>query len=484
MPQEIELKLETTPGAARALLASPLLPGPPTVALQRSAYFDTPGQDLRAAGLSLRIRERDGRRIQTVKAGGSAAAGLFARPEWEQPVADDRPVIDDTTPVRALLGAKARDLAPAFEVHVERLIWNVERNGSAIELVLDRGEVVAAGRNAPVCEIELELKSGNPADLFEVARSIDAVAPVRPGVLGKAERGYRLLGPVARAVKAAPVDLSAEMDAATAFRQIAAACLTQFRLNEGLIERSNGESVHQARVGLRRLRTALSIFRPMLEDDVHGRLQEETRWLAMVLGPVRDLDVMILRDELDDETRAKLRQARERACDEALSALASPRARALMLDLSEWLVCGAWLTLPAGKELRAEPVRDFSAAALDRLRRKVKKGGADLAGLGDDQRHEVRKDAKKLRYAAEFFAGLFDHGQRKRRAKRFITALAALQDRLGELNDLAIEGAVLAQNGLEGGRGTETDIAGRKRALLEAAADAHDAFIDTKRFWR
>src|SRR5690606_34950760 len=82
LAQEIELKLELTPEAAGTLLAADLSFGAVTTVRQRSIYFDTPAQDLRAAGFSLRIRERGAQRIQTVKAADSGAAGLFARPEW------------------------------------------------------------------------------------------------------------------------------------------------------------------------------------------------------------------------------------------------------------------------------------------------------------------------------------------------------------------------------------------------------------------
>lgn len=483
--QEIELKLEITPHAAEALIASDLLPGSPSIVRQRSVYFETPGRDLSAAGFSLRIREIAGRRIQTVKAVGAATAGLFARPEWEFDVEGDTPVFDDTTPVRALLGDKVRDIGPIFAIEVERRIWSVPWDGATIEFLLDRGEVVAGERSARICEIELELKGGSPLALFSFARRIDAMAPLRLGVVNKAERGFRLLEAAMRAVKAEPVALTEDTTAADAFRRIAGACLRQFRLNEPLIERDNPEAVHQARVALRRLRSAFSIFRPMLEDAAFPRLREESRWLAGTLGDARDLDVLRTRCDSDD-LAARLEQARAAAYAEAASALASQRARALMLDLSEWLALGEWQTLPSGAEMRETPARDFAASALDRFRRKVKKGGRDLADLDDAARHEVRKDAKKLRYAAEFFAPLFQHKRQKRRATRFLAALEALQDRLGALNDLATAPSLIARAGLGDDLaaavlpGAEND----KQALIETAAEAHDALADAKRFWR
>jgi triphosphatase len=485
LAQETELKLELTPEAADALIKSDLFPGTPVIARQRSIYFDTPERDLSAFGFSFRIRQTGQQRIQTVKAAGTSAAGLFARPEWERPVEDERPVLDDQTPIPALLGDKIRDVVPAFEVHVERRSWEITQDEAMIECALDRGEIVAGDQRVPICEIELELKRGAPSALFSLARRIDVVAPLRPGVLNKAERGYRLLVNASRAVKAETIILAADMTAAAAFQHIAGACLRQFRLNEALLDRRDGEVVHQARVALRRLRSAFSIHRSMAEDDAFQRLHEETRWMAAALGEARDLDVLIARCDVE-AVRLKLEQAQTDAYDRAEAALASPRARALLLDLSEWIAVGGWLTMPSLEELREQPARDFAASALDRFRRTVKKGGRDLAKLDDPARHEVRKDAKKLRYATEFFASLFEGKRRKRRHKHFLDALEALQDHLGALNDLAVTASVLSRLGLDKEPGAVSLLATaeKRQKLIEAAAEAHDAFADAKRFWR
>jgi len=482
-PQEIGLRLELTATAAAALVASGLLAGDPAALQSHSVYFDTPGQDLSAAGFSLRIREAEGERVQIVKATGSAA-GLFVRPEWNLPVQADVPILDDTSPVAALLGTRLHEIGPAFTVDMQRRVWNVLSDEAEIELALDEGEIVAGERRTPICELKLELKRGTPAALFALARRLDAVAPLRLRVLGKAERGYRLLGPAAGAVKAEPVTMTSDMDAAAAFRHIAGACLRQYRLNEGLLGGRDAEAVHQARVALRRLRSAFSIYKPMLEDGRFQHLRDETRWLAVSLGAMRDVDVLIERCEVET-VRARLVQARAEAANLALAELASRRARVLMLDLSEWLAAGDWRSQPSGEEIRGQPARDFAAAALDRFRRKVRKGGRDLAELDDAARHEVRKDAKKLRYAAEFFSSFFQGKRQKRRLKRFVEALAALQDRLGALNDHAVTEHVLSRLGLDRDPdAAHLAAAEDKQVLIEAAAEAHDAFSDAKRFWR
>jgi inorganic triphosphatase YgiF len=486
MPEEIELKLELTAEAADQAEASALLAGNRTRMEQRSIYFDTPGHRLAEAGLSLRIRRSGRKRTQTIKADRADGAGLFARSEWERGVRDDRPVLDDATPVRAVLDGKTDAIVPVFQVRVERQSWDIREGETRIELVLDRGEVLAGDRRSPVCEIELELKHGDPAALFAVARRIDAVAPVRIGVLSKAERGYRLRGPLVEAFKAERVALEHGMTAAQALQHIARACLRQYRLNETLLlQGAGGEALHQARLGLRRMRSAFSIYRAVLVGDDVARLRDELRWLATELGNARDLDVLAGRS-VAGRLRHRLEAARDQAYAGVGQTLASARARALMLDLAAWIADGAWLRQPATRALREQSAAVFAARAIDRRLGKVTKGGRDLAAVTDRVRHEVRKDAKKLRYGAEFFRALFDTDRHRRRYGQFIAALEQLQEDLGSLNDIATAPLILGRLGL----GDDPDAAAllttsdRKEALLENAAGASEALLRAKRFWR
>ena len=480
--QEVELKLESAPGdgkaIARALAAVGFVLKKQE---QRATYFDTPDGDLRAAGVSLRIRTVRGKRIQTVKAQGSAAAGLFARPEWEVPVAGDTPVLDDgAAPLRLLVPAAALEsLAPAFTVRNARRSGIAAYGDARIEAAVDSGEVTAGGATSPIAEIELELLAGPPAALFALARALAEAAPLRLGVLTKAERGGRLLDGSADAVskgERAVIDPAAST--AEAFGAIVAACLRQFRLNEDLLARTaDADALHQARVAIRRLRSAFSIFKPVIADERFGSLRAELRGLAATLGEARDIDVLIARGESDP----LLGDARTAAYSRVAEALASPGTRGLLLDLAEWTAVGTWRIAPDDPALPAQPAERFAAAALERSRRRLKKSGRRLATLHDDARHLVRIEAKKLRYAAEFFADLFTGAKAKRRARRFIAAMQALQEQLGELNDMATEPVLRARLGLPG---REPPTKRDKARLIEGAADAFDELIDRKRFWR
>lgn len=472
MQPEIELKLELSAQAADIFAQWPPLQDVDCeTATLHATYFDTPDHRLARQGVSLRIRRSGRRRIQTVKANGRGGAGLFARDEWERPVRGNVPVLDDANPVAALLGDAAVDVAPMFEVIVERRTWLVPQDGALIELVLDRGVVRAAEREAPICEIELELKSGEPAALFALARQIDADVAVRTGVLSKSERGYRLAGPLAHAHKAEPVVLDPGMTIGTAFGQIVALCLRHYRLNEALLlEAYAPAALHQARVAIRRLRTALSLFRPVLRDEDVTGFQGELRWLAHILGEARDLDVLEIADA---GGRDRLETARGQAHARALQWLASARVRILLLDLTQWLAAGAGLG-----EKAEQPIAPFAAERLRKRRKRVVRGGKHMKRLSDEARHAVRKDAKKLRYGAEYFGSLFSAKAARRRYERFITRLEAMQDKLGALNDLVTAPRTMARIGLK----AETDMADRPQ-LLAAAAKAHGKLVDARRFW-
>lgn len=484
MADEIELKLELSPKDADLLEASGLLADDPKKQRQRSIYFDTIDRRLAKAGLTLRIRRSGRKRIQTVKANGGASAGLFARPEWERSVADDVPVIDDTTPIRALVGESAAHLAPVFEIRVERRTWTIRDRDAVIELVLDRGAVIAGDRRSPICELELELKRGDAAALFAFARKLDVEVPVRLGIPTKSERGYALLGPLRTVFKAEPVMLPKDATAADAFQHVVRNCLRQYRQNEdALLAGRSAEALHQARVGLRRLRSAFFIFRTLVDRDGR-RLDDELRWLAAELGEARNIDVLSDRAS-DAALRDRLEPARRAVYADVEGALVSSRTRSLMLDLAQWTSCGAWLDDADTRPLRDQPAREFAEALLDRLRRKVKRHGRDMADADNDARHQFRKDAKKLRYAADFFVSLFDGKREQRRYKRFVAVLEALQDQLGALNDLAMAPDLLRKLGLADAPDAASllDLS-NKQAMLEALDEDYRALIDAKRFWR
>lgn len=482
MKQEVELKLELPQDAVDAFERSTFLSSEGARAELQAVYFDTPDRQLKAQGFTLRIRRSGDERIQTVKA-DNGGGGLFARAEWEMPVAQDEPVIDTRTPIAAALGDAVDMIAPAFHVDVERRTWLIAEDQAQTELVLDTGVVRAGERQAPICEIELESKAGEPASLFSLARRIEAVVPVRLGVAAKSERGYRLLAAASACFKAESVALKAGGRADDAFKAVVHSCVRHYRLNEDLLlDHYDPSALHQARVAVRRLRSALTLFKPMLVEADAIRFQDELRWLAKLLGEARDLDVLIERTEAG-KFRDSLDAARVAIHAKVIDALESQRSRGLMIDIAEWLTLGAGKVDAEGEQLRGEPAEQFAARRLQHFHRWVVKHGRGMTKLDDERRHEIRKKAKKLRYASEFFAGLFSGTKKERRRYgRYIEALKELQEELGTLNDLVSTPVLLARHGLSGD--ARAVGSARSKQKLVAAAEAHKELADAKRFWR
>lgn len=485
-PVEIELKLEYDPADRERLIASPLLASADRSRHQLTAiYFDTPDRRLDKAGYALRIRSNGESRVQTVKASSEGSAGLFIRGEWERPVPDDIPVLDDRSgPLRQLVDAATLDrLVPLFTSQVERVSGEVEHSSGLIEYAIDAGEIRAGARATPLSEIELELREGSPHILFGLARNLNETVPLRLGVQTKSARGQALApDKAARAIRAEPIRLDPAMCAGDAFAMIAASCIRQYRLNEALLLDSGGaEAIHQARVALRRLRTAFWLFRSLIADDKRAKaLAAEIRWLAGELGTIRDIDVLLPR--LDKRGRATLSAIRDRNFAHVRNQLAGSRARLLPIELVEWLAVGVWRNEPVDDAARDRNIQSFADERLDRLRKRIKRNGRALATTDDAHRHDVRKDAKKLRYASEFFVSLYPGRKARRRLDSFLGRLEQLQDGLGHLNDLAAAPELLIRLGIE----APTPALGRKaqRRLLDEAQDSLDALIDSKRFWR
>ena len=509
MGHEIELKFLITEEAVEAVLAR--LPGPTAVRQLDAVYYDTGDHALRRAGLSLRLRDGEGGRMQTLKS--DSAGGVFTRGEWESPVEGSEPdlrLLDDTPAARVLDGAP---LGPVFAARVERLVWLVEQDGATIEAALDRGVVTAGDRRVEVCELELELKAGPPAALFDLARELSAHAPLRLSLVSKAERGYALAlddGDRRRPGTARDgLALDPDMTAGQALQALGRSALSRLCADgEGLRQRQDSEGLHRVRVAARRFRALLSVFNNLADDEAALGVRAELKWLAGALGPARDLDVFIDQvwrpaattsppvgsDDAPPHTEAlavfgkALVDAQLQAYDRAMAALDSARYCALTLEAAAWLEAGSWLTAPDLAKVRDGAATALARKALDKRRRTILKRGKHLAALDPAVRHAVRIKGKVLRYAAEDLAPLFP--EHPKRAARFIAAVKALQDTLGALNDLIARDALakavaLASDdaGAAVGAGQLTAPAEAESLLMPAAVEAFHAFARAKPFW-
>lgn len=493
--REIELKFDLDSHAAEALKVHDLLRDQPAdVKHTESVYYDTRKGKLWNADVTLRVRRSGDAFIQTIKADAGVAAGLFDRAEWEHPIAclqPDLALIAGTAAEPLLRKHSTRaSLRPVFSTAVERQRWNVQQDGADIELILDCGEVVAGKRRQPIVELELELKRGAEPVLFALAKRLGQSVPLRLGVLTKSERGQRLLQDKTQAVvKAEPVALGGTMGAGEAFEAIAYACIRHFRLNEPhMLAARDGDALHQSRVALRRLRSAFSIFRPLVAGADSDAIRADLAWVSGVLGKARDLDVFVQKrlDGADQLLVTKVHAERERAYDEVLEGLDSARFRDIMITLVAWIATGRWREKNA--QAADEPVATFAASALDRFWRKVKKGGRGLGAIDDEARHDVRIAGKKLRYAAEFFAELHKSRKQAKRRAAFLDPLESLQSDLGDLNDMVTAGELAESLGQRLGIPAEQLGSGggahNKGALLASAEAAHGRLVEAGPFWR
>ena len=284
--------------------------------------------------------------------------------------------------------------------------------------------------------------------------------------------------------RAQGVQISADASSTQAFRLIAGECIDQWRVNAGLvIEHRRMVNLHQMRVGIRRLRSAFSLFRPwwthVPDADAAGH---ELRSLALVFGTARDLDVLVtgeLGEALRPGQRSTLFAAREAAYDAAVARLTSEQWAALSGRLDELIAGPLWSG--AG-----EPdVAKAAAAALERRYRRVLRRGARLRELSPEKRHEVRIEAKKLRYGCEFFESVYAARWPMVETlegaistpKAFSMAVEDIQSVLGRLNDHAAAAAYLKTVGVGV---AELDVP----ALLDVADLVFERWAALSPFWR
>ena len=496
VPNEIELKLEIEPGHIPRLEAHPLLEAVAArreIQTLRSVYFDTDDFALCESDVALRVREVGGRYIQSIKA--SRDAQFLNRAEWEAELARPFPdlALAKGTALEKLLEHRPDDcLKPRFETRVRRTLYRIEQDGAAIELALDQGVIEAGLRRATVCEVELELKQGEAASLFRLARTLGTTVPLRLAIRSKAERGYCLArsgesDPVERAKE---VKLEPSMRCGDAFKIIARTCLRQLDANLAQMCAGNAEGLHQLRIGLRRLRAAIALFAPIFAGEERDRIKAELKWMTQGLGPARDLDVLIRhvvrhRAELGPEqdrlaeSLPSLRERRDWAYVQAAAMVRSQRFCTGLLDIAEWIETD---TGTRGASQHDEPIEAYAAHVLARQRKKIRKRGALLATLDVGERHGLRIRAKTFRYGTEFFASLFPGKKSEARREAMLKALKLLQDTLGDLNDIAMREALLSESGEDGSHTIASEA--EAEALIGRAEGAYAAFTKVKSFWK
>jgi len=506
---EAELKLAAAPAVLARLSADPLLGERRKPPLELTAiYFDTPRHSLWRHGFTLRLRRERGRWVQTLKGGGTLEGGLHRRFETSNRAAHARPslaLLEDAG-VRKQVARILRKspLVPVFRVQVLREVRiATPQPGVVIEVALDRGTILAGDARAPISEIELELKRGDVAHVFDLALALTERAAARVEVRSKAERGYELAGVVRPGPARSRLAISArDISASAALKELCISCLNHLQANQpGVMQGRGPEYLHQSRVALRRLQAGLLAFRRLPPRGALEPQIEAVHSFLRLLGPARDWDVYArhalapVLEQFDGHAGlAALARATERlreaANRDARRIFASRRYQRLVLGLGAWLAHEAWLAGASGDERGAwdASAGQLAVRILDRYHRRMRKRGRKIESAGLKELHRLRIATKKLRYAAIFFAPVFPRS----RSRAMLSALNDLQDVLGSIHDYATVPALLEES-MRASRGplraeartivghwNSSQLEERKRELPAA----WKAFRDAERFWR
>jgi inorganic triphosphatase YgiF len=507
MAKEIELKLRLPPSQARRLLAHPVLSGcPPQKFRLFNTYYDTPELDLRKRGIALRLRRKGWSVwLMTVKGGDSGAGGLAQRSEWEaatQPGVFDFSIVSDAG-LREFLEAHHTRLQPVFSTDFTRTAWTLNGDGSVVELALDRGKISAlpvAGGAVPagqaLCEVELELLEGESPDvLFDLAIALAADLQLHPEIVSKAERGYALAEQsLVQPFKAFASPVEKTMSPVEAFRAIALSCVLQLQRNEaGAIAGSNPEFVHQARVAIRRLRSAFKLFSPVLSERFVEVYSPRWRDLAGRLGSARDWDVFLtetlapLEEAFPGDAdlavlRARGEAAKKKAQTSAATALTQNEYSRLLLAFSAALFRVKPSTIEAAGKASGLSLHRFSGRRLQKRAEMIEQLVAGHGKMNAERRHDLRIAFKKLRYALEFFAPILPG----KRLSAYQSSLATIQELLGTLNDQVTASRLIKEVHPKGEPDPLTRgwIAGRTQLLVMALNDELRGFMASRKPWR
>ena len=453
---ERELKFIVDRRTLKAALAAPLLGGdarPPKWRKLRTVYFDTDAGDLSRARVALRMRRAGGGWTLGLKRAAPEDRGAFEREETEVAAPSGKPDLtlfggSIAREITDLTGAKP--LGPQFGSEIRRATRTIEANGAAIEVAFDAGFLFAGEKRAPAAEIELELEVWRAAALIDLGLALIEAFPVRLGFESKAERAHALMAdepPEPVRADGPPLRPDTTLDEAIA--AVMRSCLAHFLGNLPALEGGDKvEAVHQMRVAMRRLQSALSLFGRAFPRAEFEALRAESKQIAALLGEARDWDVFVERlregalarfaDEPGFDRLRNAAEARAAAGHAAVARLVGDQAVSrFVLRLERLAATRGWRD-GAGDDARAaldRPALAFAARSLEALDRKVRRRGRRFRSLTPESRHALRIAMKHMRYATEFFGALFP---RKSAAERTLRKAAALQDLLGELNDAAI----------------------------------------------
>ncbi len=454
MPRDLELELKfLVPESSLRVVAGEFERYPATLRRCRmvASYYDTPDRHLARAGIALRMRQEGSQWVQAVKVTGAHSLERLEHevrrtgPEIDLTAHGGHPAGERLSRILARARSESAELGVCFRTEFNRRYRRIRTTGAVVEIALDEGRIVVPsdtrdepGMESVIREVEFELVSGRLEAMLGLAHRWQKRFGLIVDLRSKAERGDQMrdgrrFPPVWLAWGTSP----AAGDGVAGIQQaVVRDCAEQILRNStAVIEGSpalRSEHVHQIRVGIRRLRSAIRAFdesMPMPPPELIHRL----RSLFLELGSVRDQDI------LDSGVLAQLRQAGGPAVDlpDAIGAVdpvelvRSPATQAVCLDLLAWQLAVA----DTAKARESDP--RSGAGLARRLQRWHRQIAADIGSfetLDEISLHRLRKRIKRQRYSVEFFSPAL----RSERTRRYLKRLRSSQEQLGVINDLLV----------------------------------------------
>jgi triphosphatase len=450
--RDIELTLRLDPESLARARRSPWWRelGPPRRQSVRSTFFDTDDHTLHERDFALSTESRRQGVVQIVEQ--RLETGQVARSETalSAPTPDPSLATDAALP-HALRKLTPADLHPIFDIDLKRETRRLVSPRTEIEVSLREGGVTAGDEPEPIHAIELKLVKGGSRELVAEARRLSDSLGGRLSMGDETDVGYALASDRRQWSRARDPRLDSDMTVAESFRRIVLNTLSHLTANDDCARLNlHVEGVHQCRIALRRLRSALKIYGPHLAPHRIARVEENVRWLGGILGAARDIDVLqteLIAPAMESlgeggdlaPLMADLAGKQAAAYVQVGEALGSERYRGFLIDLFALGHAGRLASPGQDQGDHGQGLAAFAAGALARLHRKLLKRGRDFETLSKSERHRVRIALKRLRYALDFFAELFD----SEKQRKFFKRLARLQDDLGGMNDVAVAETVL-----------------------------------------
>ena len=441
---EFELKFEVPPQSLQHV-AETLQQGKVEKQRLQASYFDTPDAALAKSGIVVRLRKEGRRWVQTAK---GPTADLLERLEHNVVISPQSPGVVPTpdlsrhhgtavgNAIAKALGLQARQSRPSlsliYATDIKRVATQIVCNGSVIEMALDQGCVFSGGDSQPICELEVELKQGSPSDAVTLARQWCTNHGLWMSTITKSMKGQRLdqKAALADTTSAVPVKFLRQAAGHEMVSAVVAGCLSQMLPN--MSELAGGsqhpDHIHQLRVGIRRLRTALRELGGLtnaIDPTWEGALVQTFR----TLGIHRDHSQLVL--VLQPQLRAaggpsmRLSDVSSNMADPG-NAVRTPEFQDTVLGLISFV----HRDMPKSAD-KADALKKAISLRLEKLYKHALRDGQKFLTLDEVQQHSVRKRLKRLRYLIEFAALLFCSSK----VNRMGAALKSVQDALGLYND-------------------------------------------------